>query len=198
MSSFVDEVITGWKSGKISTTREPDEVLDIVLLSLHNTIRFNGLCRKDYNVLSHSWFVGAMSQDLARMNGENELQQTRARLAGLTHDFGEVIVGDMVWPLKAHEFEQTYNNYKQLEEEARRFIVEYALGISCDEFSQVGKYVAQADSFVGMLETLGASQTDDYLCFSYFKPLFDNAVECRIGDIQMFRCDVRGLANSLN
>ena len=198
MSSFVDEVISGWKNGKISTTREPDEVLDTVLLSLHNTIRFNGLCRKDYNVLSHSWLVGVMSQDLAKMNGGNELQQTKARLAGMTHDFGEVIVGDIVWPLKTQGFEQAYSNYRQLEEEARKFIVEYTLGISYGEFFEVGKYVSEADSFFGMLETLGASQTDDYSCYSYLKPLFDNAIGCRIGDIQMFGAGLKELANLLN
>ena len=197
MSSFVDEVIQGWKRGKISTARTPDEVLGTVLLSLHNTIRFNGLCRRDYNVLSHSWLVGAMSEDLARINGESDWNATMARFAGMTHDFGEAIVGDMVWPLKTGEFEEAYKNYEQLENAARNFIVEYALGVSCNELDKQLQYVKKADSFFGMLETLGASQIDDYLCFQYFKPLFDRAVDCGIGNVELFGEELQRLVKLL-
>ena len=197
MSSFVDEVIQGWKKGEISTTRTPDEVLDTVLLSLHNTIRFNGLCRKDYNVLTHSWLVGAMASDIARMNGADALHQTLARFVGMTHDFGEAIVGDMVYPLKRGEFEGAYENYKQLEEAARDFIVKYSLGVGLVGVDKEREQVERADSFFGMMETLGAAQTDDYICFSYLKPFFDNAVDCKMGNMQMFRDELLRLAEQL-
>ena len=177
---FTEEVINSWVSGGgISSSCSPEEVRTIVLDALHNTIRFNGLCRRRWTVLEHSWLVGSMAQDFAHVAMASERIQLESRLCGLAHDFGEAIVGDIIWPLKHGKFEKSYNEtYLPLEEAFREWSAVQAFGIA--DYPEMRKrtleYVDHADRLCGELEMVGVSTAGDFVTGTYIDPMFESVV----------------------
>ena len=171
---FTEEVIHSWSdAGVISTTFGPDEARERILLALDNTIRFNGMMKVPWSVLSHSWMVGVLAEDYAVTARCPEGRQVLAHLMGMLHDLGEAIVGDMVWPLKDGRFKDVYDGaYLPLERAFRDWAGEYAFGISgfSEKYADVEEFVAKADAFMGNLEMFGASGIADYGFAVYARP----------------------------
>ncbi len=90
---------------------EPDPqllMLKDIAHSLSNICRYNGHCKKNYNVAQHSVYV---AQEARYLGANNETW-----LAALLHDGGEAYVGDVCRPIKRRipEFKKCEDPLKQL------------------------------------------------------------------------------------
>ena len=177
---FTEEVIKSFcDTGKISVSATPDEARDIILLSMENTIRFNGIVKHQWSILQHSWMVGILAADYALTAMEDEKGQACARIAGMMHDMGEVIVGDVVWPLKSGCFEKGYDElYRPLEKAFCKWAAGYVFGVDAfeEKYRMASKYVEKADEFMGTLEMFGVSKIADYGFSKYANVIFENVL----------------------
>lgn len=173
---FTEEVICSWlDTGKISTSLDKEDCRDKILTALDQTVRFNGMMNVRWSVLRHSWMVGVLSEDYAITDRAGDNVQLLAHLAGMLHDTGEAIVGDMVWPLKSGRFKSIYEeNYLPLEMAFRNWTGEWVFGIEDFEskYNDMKKYIDKADALMGEIEMFGASAIADYGFASYAKPFF--------------------------
>ncbi len=194
-ASMIDEIVENWiNRNEIVTSRDPVEILDLILMSLKNTIRFNGLCNCKYNVLTHSWLVSQLACDLALAEGFPQRTIDAIEFHGLVHDFGEAIVGDMVYPLKTESFfKESYKKYLDLEEAFVQFVSKYVFGVKLSIF----EYVLDADKIIGTIEMIGVSKTNDYNCAFYFKPFFDNVMDMRLDDCVKYKNALYSIAEKL-
>ena len=183
---LIDEIVKSWQANReINFDFTPDELMDIALLSLKNTVRFNGVCYAPYNVLTHSWMVALLASDFAKVAGASESEQLMAQYRGMLHDFGEVVVGDIVYPLKHTEFEQTYRPYQELEDAFVAF-ASGRFGVPWKKTESVAQFVSQADNLMGTLETFGVT-INGYSSFSYLKPWFDSILERGLDNKTQFK-----------
>lgn len=177
---FTEEIIDSWREcGVIKTSFSPLEVREKIYLSLHNSIRFNGLVHFKYNVLAHSWMVGMLAHDFAVTGKACQRTQLESHLMGMLHDIGECIVGDVIWPLKTGLFEEQYNlSYFQLEAAFRNWAGEYAFGIEnfSSVYSGLLETVLRADRLAGELELFGVSAIADYQSVPYLGPVLKDIV----------------------
>lgn len=68
--------------------------------SLAKQCRFNGHCRAFYSVARHSQIVACEVKRRAELAGMSKRSVRLLALAGLLHDSGEAVVGDIVSPIK--------------------------------------------------------------------------------------------------
>ena len=134
-----------------------DVVMSSVYRSLSGIVRFNAITPERHTVLEHSWNVGKVAGMLA----PRELVDL-AGFMGMTHDFGEVVVGDFVMPIKSGVFKEVYEkNYLPLERAFRAF-VGGRLGIEDydEKYGLVEKYVDTADGIVWRKEFYDDGELD--------------------------------------
>lgn len=150
---LVDEVVSSWlKSGCIQTGMAKEDMIETVLASMERMTRHNGTLRHVHSVLEHSLFTGLMAESIAGGRGLGDT----AKLMGLLHDVGEVIVGDFVKPMKTGEpFGMVYQCYfEPLETAFRSYFGKEVLGM--EDFDEKWKLVERpvllADQLGGRLD----------------------------------------------
>lgn len=179
---FVEEIIRTWQAGKISSSYDKNAIIEMVFKSLHNTARFNGLTRRRYSTMLHSYYVGCLASDFAQINGvSDESTLNKVCLMGLLHDVGECIVGDVIYSLKHDFFKEECEKLNRLEEGFRNWFMNDILNIEdSDKWWELSEeYVIRADEMMGVVELLGISDT----CQSkskFFGQILPSAEVCEI------------------
>lgn len=178
---FVKEVIDGWsKTGEIKTSFNSDDVKTLILQSLKNTARFNGLTTNKYTTMAHSYLVGCLAADLATIEGVTDsIRLNNIQLVGLLHDIGECIIGDMVYPLKKGVFGNEYKRLEVLENCFRKWACENIFEIKNFEYisKDAKKFVDNADSSMGIIELIGISTDGDFQMAHFFSRSFSHTDE---------------------
>lgn len=180
MALFVEEIIKTYEEGKIRSSFPSNKIKEIIFTSLCNSNRFNGITKVPYSTLTHSYAVGKLASDFGLIYFDyNQDQRNWAKLFGFMHDMGEVIIGDIVYPMKIGKYEKIAEEYFKIE---TAFL--YWLGseiFKIPEFDKKYEFyhevVKKADHYYGVMELIGVSEDCDFFesekFFSGFK-LFDN------------------------
>lgn len=175
MSLFIEEIIKTYSEGKIKTSFTKQVVKDIVFTSLANSRRFNGITKKPYSTMQHSYAVGNLASDFALIyNESNREERNWIKLFGYMHDMGETIVGDVVYPLKNGKYKDDIEEFSKIEKAFLYWLGEEIFEIP-DFKQKYEKYyslVKKADEYLGVLELIGISK--DSIHFDSEK-LFEDA-----------------------
>ena len=161
MSLFIEEIIKTYNEGMIKTSFAKQVVKDIVFTSLTNSNRFNGITKKPYSTMLHSYAVGNLASDFALIyNNFSKKERNWVKLMGYMHDMGETVVGDVVYPLKTGQYKDDVEEFSKIE---KAFL--YWLGEEIFEIpnfqTKYEKYypiVKKADEYLGVLELIGISK----------------------------------------
>lgn len=192
MGLFIEELLDTYKQGEMKSSFPVDEAKNLIFTSLKNTVRFNGLAIPKYNVLMHSYMVCLLSADLYQIftdktNFDTYTKQTVGTM-GLFHDVGEIIVGDMVYPVKHGGFIQ----YGELEKIERAFISYTGNHIfNIPDFDTKYKFaepfIKQADDMLGVIELIGVSQdSNDFISRHFFREIFKEEKLLKINTENLF------------
>lgn len=181
MALFVEEIIKTYEEGKIKSSFPPDKVKEIVFTSLLNSNRFNGITKIPYPTLVHSYAVGKLASDFGLIyHNYNQEQRDWAKLFGFMHDMGEVITGDIVYPMKTGKFEQVAIEYFKIEDAFLCWLGEEIFKIKNfkEKYEFYCPVVLKADSYCGVMELIGISEDgDSFESANFFSSvkLFDHA-----------------------
>jgi len=174
---FIEEVLSNWKNhGKIFTSFPKERVRELIMQSLRNTVRFNGLTTKRYTTMAHSYLVACMASDLAEIDGIRENDRLDdVVVCGLMHDIGECIIGDIVYPIKNKLFQKEYQLLQQIEEDFRIWAGKEIFNIEnfTKKWNSYCGYVNKADSIIGLIELLGVSTDGDFQTKEFFEKCFN-------------------------
>ena len=161
MSLFIEEINKTYNEGKIKTSFTNQVVKDIVFTSLANSRRFNGITKKPYSTMQHSYAVGNLASDFALIyNESNREERNWIKLFGYMHDMGETIVGDVVYPLKNGKYKDDIEEFSKIEKSFLYWLGEEIFEIP-DFQTKYEKYyplVKKADEYLGVLELIGISK----------------------------------------
>ena len=180
MALFVEEIIRTYEEGKIHSSFPPEKVKEIIFTSLCNSNRFNGITKVPYSTLVHSYAVGKLASDFGLIYyNYNQSQRNWAKLFGFMHDMGEVIIGDIVYPMKTGKYEKIAEEYFKIEKAFLMWIGSEIFKIPEFEkkYEFYQKVVKKADHYYGVMELIGISKDCDFFesekFFEGFK-LFDH------------------------
>lgn len=187
MNLFVEEMVLNYqKTGKVSSSFQKDKVKELVFLSMKNTNRFNGLTKEPYSVLKHSYFVGKLAWNLAkikRSSTESDLERImeicmHSMVMGICHDMGESIIGDIIHPIKRNFMGDDYNKLACFEQAVLEYLWNdvFEFGNYKEIREETIVSVWEADSIINNLELIGFSETSDFKLVSCCKGFFD--AEC--------------------
>lgn len=173
---FLECIIKSYfDTGKIEIESKftPERVKDIVFVAMKNTNRFNGLIEKPCSLIEHCFFVSKYAQDLYKIYVDvfDEREYQMVGLLGLIHDLGEVVVGDMVYPLKTRNF--CNMEIQKLEMDFLKWFMDYVYNYKLEINEELMKYVTKADHHSGVFELIGISLNDDFET----KHLFGSLIE---------------------
>lgn len=192
MSLFVEELLDTYKQGKMKSSFSKEDIKKLIFTSLKNTVRFNGMTSPVYNVMLHSYYVCLLSADLYQIYTDKTkydvyTKQTVGTM-GLFHDMGEVIVGDVVYPIKHSDF----INYDKLEKIEQAF-VSYAGNHIFDipdfdkKYEFAKPYIKQADDMLGVIELIGVSKdSGDFSSRKILQNIFREDRVAQLNDEELF------------
>lgn len=172
---FINEVLDSFDEyGKVILSEEYNSsvVIDIVITSLYNTNRFNGITKVPYNLIKHSLFVSRFARDLYTIFKETKKEKTywQVGIMGLLHDLGEVIVGDTVYPIKKR-YSLGYEN--GIEKAFIEWFIRNCLELDlCYDDELHDNYIKRADRKAGLLELLAISKEKVFSLSSYIDESF--------------------------
>lgn len=184
MNLFVEEMVLNYqKTGKVSSSFQKDKVKELVFLSMKNTNRFNGLTKEPYSLLKHSYFVGKLAWNLAkikRSSTESDLERIveiciHSMVMGFCHDMGESIIGDIVYPIKHNFMGENYNKLACFEQAVLEYLWNdvFEFGNYKEIREETIAYVWEADSIISDLELIGFSEISDFKLVPCCKGFFD-------------------------
>ena len=192
MSLFMEELLDTYKQGEMKSSFSKDDVKNLIFTSLKNTTRFNGLTSPVYNVMLHSYYVCLLSADLYQIytnktNYDVYTKQTVGTM-GLFHDMGEVIVGDIVYPIKHSDYIQ-YDKLEKIEQAFISYAGNHIFDIpDFDKKYEFAKpYIKQADDMLGVIELIGVSKdSGDFSSRRILQNIFREDRIAKLNDESLF------------